>query len=194
MTLDEALADARNTFPAFPDDAFVLWLDDRIRSNGWPPAGIEWGGVPLRQADQRLAEPQVAQRGSHNSTRRLDTDCVRPGHADRSGWHRTEEPHVGVHPEHCQPLQILPYLCEYECNHAGNCSADANSGWPVYHRRESSNCGAPRCSESTAVKFCRFIIQCLGCRLVSDNQTISCMSQGQPSFLKSINGKLYFIM
>jgi hypothetical protein len=44
MTLDEALADARNTFSAFPEDAFVLWLDDRIRSNGWPPIGIEWEG------------------------------------------------------------------------------------------------------------------------------------------------------
>ena len=44
MTLDEALADARATFPKMPADAFTLWVDDRIRSNGWPPVGIEWAG------------------------------------------------------------------------------------------------------------------------------------------------------
>ena len=44
MTLDEALADARAVFPKMPSDAFTLWLDDRIRNNGWPPAGIEWAG------------------------------------------------------------------------------------------------------------------------------------------------------
>lgn len=44
MTLDQALADARATFPNFPDEAFTLWLDDRIRQNGWPPSGIEWAG------------------------------------------------------------------------------------------------------------------------------------------------------
>ena len=44
MTLDEELADARVTFPNFPEEVFTLWLDDRIRQNGWPPAGIEWSG------------------------------------------------------------------------------------------------------------------------------------------------------
>lgn len=44
MTLEQALLDARATFPNFPEAAFKLWLDDRIRSNGWPPAGIEWQG------------------------------------------------------------------------------------------------------------------------------------------------------
>ena len=44
MTLTEALADARNTFPNFPEEVFTLWLDDRIKQNGWPPEGIEWQG------------------------------------------------------------------------------------------------------------------------------------------------------
>ena len=44
MTLTEALADARNTFPNFPKEVFTLWLDDRIKQNGWPPEGIEWQG------------------------------------------------------------------------------------------------------------------------------------------------------
>lgn len=44
MTLDQALADARTTFANFPEEAFTLWLDDRIRQNGWPPSGPEWAG------------------------------------------------------------------------------------------------------------------------------------------------------
>jgi hypothetical protein len=44
VTLEEALADARATFPNFPEQIFTLWLDDRIRQNGWPPIGIEWAG------------------------------------------------------------------------------------------------------------------------------------------------------
>jgi hypothetical protein len=44
MTLDEALSDARATFPTFPTEIFSLWLDDRIKKNGWPPVGLEWDG------------------------------------------------------------------------------------------------------------------------------------------------------
>ena len=44
MTLDQQLADARRTFPGYPEEVFRLWLDDRIKANGWPPAGIEWQG------------------------------------------------------------------------------------------------------------------------------------------------------
>jgi hypothetical protein len=44
MTLEQALSDARATFPNYPEEIFHLWLDDRIRSNGWPPIGSEWDG------------------------------------------------------------------------------------------------------------------------------------------------------
>ena len=47
MTLDEALASARLTFPGFPTEVFKTWLDDRIKQNGWPPSGIEWEGFLL---------------------------------------------------------------------------------------------------------------------------------------------------
>jgi hypothetical protein len=35
---------SRAFFSRFPEEVFSLWLDDRIRSNGWPPSGIEWAG------------------------------------------------------------------------------------------------------------------------------------------------------
>jgi hypothetical protein len=35
---------ARQTFSNMPEEMFLLWLDDRIRSNGWPPNGPEWEG------------------------------------------------------------------------------------------------------------------------------------------------------
>lgn len=44
---DEALADARRvTFPNFHEPVFTLWLNDRIRQNGWPTAGLEWKVMP----------------------------------------------------------------------------------------------------------------------------------------------------
>lgn len=42
--LEQALASARNTFTNFPDEAFTLWLNDRVRENDWPPRGLEWEG------------------------------------------------------------------------------------------------------------------------------------------------------
>ncbi len=50
MTLEEALANARNTFPDFLPEVFTLWLDDRIKKNGWPPSGIEWQGFLLGES------------------------------------------------------------------------------------------------------------------------------------------------
>lgn len=47
MTLKEALASARATFPNFPPDVFSLWFDDRIKQSGWPPSGLEWEGFFL---------------------------------------------------------------------------------------------------------------------------------------------------
>ena len=44
MNLEDALAHSRMTFPSFPEEVFTLWLEDRIRSNGWPPCGLEWLG------------------------------------------------------------------------------------------------------------------------------------------------------
>lgn len=40
----QAFADARSTFPNFPEEIFQIWFDDRIRHNGWPPNGPEWEG------------------------------------------------------------------------------------------------------------------------------------------------------
>lgn len=36
--------EVRKTFPLFPEEVFQLWLDDRVRQNGWPPSGFEWQG------------------------------------------------------------------------------------------------------------------------------------------------------
>jgi hypothetical protein len=44
MNLEDALAHSRMTFPSFPEEVFSLWFEDRIRSNGWPPCGVEWWG------------------------------------------------------------------------------------------------------------------------------------------------------
>jgi hypothetical protein len=42
MTLD--LISVRSLFPRMPREVFDLWLIDRIKTNGWPPAGKEWAG------------------------------------------------------------------------------------------------------------------------------------------------------
>lgn len=44
MNLEDAFAHSRMIFPSFPEEVFTLWLEDRIRSNGWPPCGPEWLG------------------------------------------------------------------------------------------------------------------------------------------------------
>jgi hypothetical protein len=44
MNLPQAFANARSTFPNFPEEIFRLWLDDRICHSGWPPNGPEWEG------------------------------------------------------------------------------------------------------------------------------------------------------
>jgi hypothetical protein len=41
---DQASALARSALPLFPPEVFDLWLNDRIKQNGWPPSGIEWEG------------------------------------------------------------------------------------------------------------------------------------------------------
>jgi hypothetical protein len=43
MMLD-GFQQARLSLPNMPEEIFQLWLDERIKTNGWPPAGIEWGG------------------------------------------------------------------------------------------------------------------------------------------------------
>jgi len=52
MNLSEALADARCTFPNFPDEVFTLWLEDRVKQSGWPPEGIEWQGFLFGQSPE----------------------------------------------------------------------------------------------------------------------------------------------
>ncbi|MFC1645769.1 hypothetical protein ACFL2Y_01145 [Candidatus Omnitrophota bacterium] len=34
--------EARKMLPKMPEEIFKLWLDGRIRSNGWPPSGTNW--------------------------------------------------------------------------------------------------------------------------------------------------------
>lgn len=38
----EPLREARDLFPNFPDEIFTLWLDGRVRRNGWPPKTPTW--------------------------------------------------------------------------------------------------------------------------------------------------------
>ena len=39
-----AFCEARDFFSDMPEEVFILWLDVRIRTNGWPPSGVEWQG------------------------------------------------------------------------------------------------------------------------------------------------------
>lgn len=41
----DAFQEARLTFPSMPEEVFQLWLDDRIRTNGWPPVSLPWLGA-----------------------------------------------------------------------------------------------------------------------------------------------------
>lgn len=44
---------ARRFFPNIPEEIFSLWLDDRIKANGWPPTTEIWRNV-LRQKPIRF--------------------------------------------------------------------------------------------------------------------------------------------
>jgi len=39
--------EARASLQNIPEEIFQLWLDDRIKSRGWPPLGINWHGYLL---------------------------------------------------------------------------------------------------------------------------------------------------
>lgn len=41
---DQSIINAKLTLSNVPDEVFELWLNDRIRQNGWPPLGYEWEG------------------------------------------------------------------------------------------------------------------------------------------------------
>ena len=43
--METPLADARRDLPSVPEDVFRLWLDARIRANGWPPDGAHWDRI-----------------------------------------------------------------------------------------------------------------------------------------------------
>ncbi|RRR98863.1 hypothetical protein EIP75_23875 [Aquabacterium soli] len=43
-TPEQTFAIAKLALPSVPDEVFALWLNDRIRQNGWPPEGDEWEG------------------------------------------------------------------------------------------------------------------------------------------------------
>ena len=42
--ITRAYREAREFFGDMPEEVFVLWLYERIRTNGWPPSGNEWQG------------------------------------------------------------------------------------------------------------------------------------------------------
>jgi hypothetical protein len=44
LHLDKCISEARKTFTKMPEEVFQ-WLDKRIESLGWPPAGEKWNGV-----------------------------------------------------------------------------------------------------------------------------------------------------
>ena len=43
----EPLLAARRDLPDLPEEVFTLWLDDHVRSHGWPPLGPDWDRILL---------------------------------------------------------------------------------------------------------------------------------------------------
>jgi hypothetical protein len=58
----DAFQHARLLLPNMPEEILQLWLDERIKTSGWRPAGIEWRGF-LRSLPfevwQRLEWPKA---------------------------------------------------------------------------------------------------------------------------------------